>query len=119
MKTISAMAGLALLLLGAAPAQPAPRALPEDSPENDQVWDRAVKAALEGQDGPGMDAIWSARVRQDGPTLARYRFDLFGIFRARPAFFVASASRHFRGNLDCAVDLLVPDTQVLEFHDVS
>ncbi len=93
--------------------------LGERTGRNNKVWDEFIRMAAQYEDREIMAALFRARVRETGQPLAQYRYDLFSVFRANPGFFAQSAHDHFGGNLDCAVDLLVPQSQVLAFHDVE
>lgn len=116
---------------------PAARALPKKDAEfkkanigtplaqragtNSKVWDEFVRIAGQYEDADVMNAIFRARhaTELSGQPMAQYRFDLFTVFRASPNFFVRTASQHYKGNLDCAVDLLVPPSGVLPFFEVE
>jgi hypothetical protein len=95
--------------------------LTERDGANSKVWDEFVRMAGEYEDTDVMNALFKARVGSEGSgqPLAAYRFDLFSVFRANPNFFARAANAHYAGNLDCAVDLLVPASGVLPFYEVE
>lgn len=88
---------------------------------NAKVWDEFVRIAGQYEDPEVMAAILRAHAvtEPSGQPMAQYRFDLFSVFRANPNFFVRQANGFYRGNLDCAVDLLVPPSGVLPFFEVE
>lgn len=95
--------------------------LPERAGSANRVWDEFVRMAPLYEDRDILKALFSARATTlgGGQTAAQYRFDLFSVFRANPGFFVRGANEHFAGNLDCAVDILVPQSEVLPFYEVE
>ena len=95
--------------------------LPKREGAANRVWDEFVRMAPQYEDRDIMKALFAARSTAvgAGQTLAQYRFDLFSVFRANPGFFVQVANEHYKGNLDCAVDVLVPQSEVLPFYEVE
>ncbi len=77
-----------------------------------KVWGQAVQELIAKENEPLLTALLDTRVRSGNPAAER-RFKLFEIYRSRPSFFVAVADRHWGGNVDCVVDLLVPASGVL------
>lgn len=86
---------------------------------NHRVWDRLIEIAIADEDREVITAILASRPLHDpGQPLALYRFDVYSLYRAKPELVVDVAREHFDGNLDCAVDLLVPQSQIVSIHDV-
>lgn len=87
---------------------------------NHRVWDELIRIAVQHEDREVLDAMLTSRRNHDpGSPLALYRFDMYSVYRAKPEFFINTAARHFHGNIDCAVDLLVPDSQIISYPDVE
>jgi len=83
------------------------------------AWDQAVASASKKADAESLRTILRSRPQGGGFHLATYRYDLYKVFRARPAFFLFTARTHYQGNLDCVLFDLVPDSRLIPYEDLK